>query len=111
MPRRLYHQQMFWRSCKPVILLCLLALFAQELQADSIRCGRKLISTGDSAGDLVRVCGQPDYKDRGSETITVNGISREASVEHWYYKKSGRSLWRIIIIHKGRVAAVEVGHR
>ena len=93
------------------MLLCLLALFVQELSADSFRCGRKLVSVGDSAGDLVRTCGEPGYKNRGKETIKVNGVSKETSVEHWYYKKSSRSLEHIVIIHKGRVAAVEVGHR
>jgi hypothetical protein len=96
---------------KPIIPLCFLALFIQELSADSFRCGRKLISAGDSAGDLVRVCGEPNHKGRGKETIRVNGVAKETSVEHWYYRRSSRSLEHIIIIYKGRVAAVEVGHR
>lgn len=94
-----------------IIPLCLLALFSQELFADSFRCGRKLISVGDSAGKLARVCGAPQHKDRGKETILVNGIPKETSVERWYYKKSSRSLEHVIIIYKGRMAAVEVGHR
>jgi hypothetical protein len=96
---------------KLIFMLCYLALFTQDLSADSFRCGRKLVSVGDSAGGLVRVCGEPRHKDRGKETISVNGVSKEASVERWYYKKSSRSLEHIIIIHKGRVAAVEIGQR
>jgi len=94
-----------------VAFLCILLLVLQELSADSFRCGRKLVNVGDSAGDLIRVCGEPDFKDRGKSSIRVSGVSKEVSVQHWYYKKSSRSLEHIIIIHKGRVAAVEVGHR
>jgi len=93
------------------MLLCLLMSLGHELMADSFRCGRKLISVGDSAGELVRACGEPRVKDRGKETLRVNGVSKETSVEHWYYKKSSRSLEHIVVIHKGKVAAVQVGHR
>jgi hypothetical protein len=96
---------------KPIILFCLLMAPGQELMADSFRCGRKLVSVGDSAGDLARACGEPRYKDRGKETLRVNGVSGEMSVERWYYKKSARSLEHIVVIHKGRVVAVQVGHR
>ncbi len=99
------------RLQKPAILFCLLVLPGQQPEADSFRCGRKLISIGDSAGDLARACGQPRHKDRGKETVRVNGVSKETSVERWYYKKSARSLEHIIVINKGRVAAVQVGHR
>ena len=102
---------MLSRFDNPMILLCILALVSQGLKADSFRCGRKLVSAGDSAGALVRVCGQPNHKDRGMETIGVNGVAKETSVERWYYKKNSRSLEHVVIIHKGRVAAVQLGHR
>lgn len=82
-----------------------------DLSADSYRCGRKLIRTGDSTGDLIRVCGQPRHKDRGTEKIKLNGVSQNASVQRWYYKKSARSLEHIILIYKGRVSGIEVGGR
>jgi hypothetical protein len=96
---------------KMLIPFSVLALSCNDLSADSFRCGRKLISVGDSAGELARVCGEPKHKGRGKETIRVNGVLKETSVEQWYYKKTPRSLEHVIIIHKGRVAAVEVGHR
>jgi len=96
---------------KPATLLFLLLVFCQELSADSFRCGRKLINTGDSTGELARVCGEPRHKDRGRETIRIDGVSKETSIERWYYKKNSRSLEHIILIYKGRVAAVQVGRR
>ena len=92
-------------------LFCALIFFVSDLTADSFRCGRKLISTGDSASELFRVCGEPRYKDRGNEKIKVNGISQDTRVERWYYKKSSRSLEHAILVYKGRVVGVEVGSR
>ena len=96
---------------KLTVLFCALSFFVSDLTADSFRCGRKLISTGDSASELLRVCGEPLYKDRGSEKIKVNGISRDTRVERWYYKKSSRSLEHAILVYKGSVVGVEVGSR
>jgi len=82
-----------------------------DLFADSYRCGRKLIRTGDSSSDVLRVCGKPIHKDRGNEKIRLAGVNRDARVERWYYKKSRRSLEHIVLIYKGKVAAIEVGSR
>jgi len=79
--------------------------------ADSYRCGRKLIRTGDSSRDVLRVCGKPIYKDRGNERIRLEGVNRDTRVERWYYKKSSRSLEHVVLIYKGKVAAIEVGSR
>jgi hypothetical protein len=92
-------------------LLIILVVNVSCLSADSFRCGRKLISTGDSTGDVIRICGEPRHKNRGQEKIKVNGVFKITNVERWYYKKSGRSLEHIILIYKGRVSAIEVGER
>ena len=96
---------------KLAVLYCVLTVFVLDLSADSFRCGRKLISTGDSASKVLRVCGEPLYKDRGNEKIKVNGVSKNTRVERWYYKKSARSLEHAILIHKGSIVAVEIGDR
>jgi hypothetical protein len=92
-------------------LFALLLILAQDLLADSFRCGRKLISTGDSSGELLRVCGEPFHKDRGQEKIKVDGFIKNSSVERWYYKKSKRSLEHIIVVYQGTVRAILVGNR
>jgi hypothetical protein len=82
-----------------------------EARADSYRCGRKLIQTGDSAAEVLRVCGEPKHKDRGQATLRLGGAEKSASVERWYYRKSSRSLEHVVLIHKGRVVAIEYGGR
>jgi hypothetical protein len=94
-----------------VIARCRAQWRCVEAQADSYRCGRKLIRTGDSAAEVLRVCGAPGYKDRGQETLRLDGAEKSANVERWYYKQSRRSLEHVVLLHKGRVVAVEVGAR
>lgn len=79
--------------------------------SDSYRCGRKLIRTGDSAADVLRVCGEPEYKDSGQEDLWFEGRRQKLSVKRWYYRKSQRSLQHVVLLHKGKVLAVEVGGR
>lgn len=79
--------------------------------ADSYRCGRKLIRTGDSTADVLRVCGQPEARDRGQAEVRVDGVAKKVSVERWHYKQGTRSLSRIVNIHRGRVVSIEVGSR
>lgn len=93
-------------------LLCAAALLAATTAAaDSYRCGRKLIRTGDTAADVLRVCGEPRHKDRGKESLRLQGATQQVSVERWYYRQSGRSLERIVLLHRGRVVAIDVGGR
>jgi hypothetical protein len=91
--------------------MCFLAMSCQDLAAGGMRCGRKLVSVGDSAGELARICGEPRHKDRGRESIRVRGVLTESRVERWYYKKSSRSLEHIVFVFQGKVAGVEVGSR
>lgn len=90
---------------------CLLLVHSSPLFADSYRCGQKLIRVGDTKRDVLRTCGEPDYKDRGIEQIKIDGTTRSTSVQRWYYKKSRRSLERVVLIYKGRVRGIEVGSR
>ena len=81
------------------------------LYGDSFRCGRKIVRSGDSTGELLRICGQPYHKDRGRSSLDIDGVNKRVSVERWHYKKSPRSLEHIIIIHRGNVEKVIVGSR
>jgi hypothetical protein len=81
------------------------------LAADSMRCGRKVLRTGDSSAMLQRHCGSPLYKDSGKETVKLDEGRRSVRVERWHYKKSSRSLERIVMVYRGRVVAMETGGR
>ncbi|MDT8320103.1 MAG: DUF2845 domain-containing protein [Xanthomonadales bacterium] len=89
-------------------VLCSAIFFAASLQADSYRCGRKLIRSGDSAGEVLSRCGPPRYKDRGRASVRIAGGKEELAVQRWYYRKSSRSLGRVILIHQGQVVGIEI---
>jgi len=88
--------------------ICLAPGFAA---ADGYRCGRKVVRTGDSLSRLVQVCGEPRLKSAGSSTVEVDGVPRKVRVERWHYKQGSRSLEHVVLIYRGRVAAIELGGR
>ena len=94
-----------------VLSLSLLVAAPLAATADSYRCGRKLIHTGDSTADVLRVCGEPLAKDRGQADVRIDGVTRNVTVQRWHYKQSARSLGRVVLLHRGRVVAIEMGSR
>lgn len=96
---------------RSLVLWVGLTFFCHGLSADSYRCGRKLIHTGDSKADVLRVCGEPAYKDRGRESIELDGSRTQAAVERWFYRQGSRSLQHIVILHRGNVVAIEATGR
>lgn len=95
---------------KPLLAVLAALLITPQAAADSYRCGRKLIRTGDRAADVLSICGEPKARDRGAEPIPGAGPGR-VQVERWYYQRSGRSLQRVVLIHQGRVVAIRSGRR
>ncbi len=102
---------MSFLSTRHLVFILTLAIVCQDLAAGGIRCGRKLVNIGDSTSELIRSCGEPLHKDRGRQAVSVRGVKKETNVERWYYKKSSRSLERVVMIYQGKVVSVEVGSR
>lgn len=86
-------------------------LLSAQAAADSYRCGRKLVRDGDSVARLLAVCGEPGFRASGSGMIRIDGVRKKARVQRWHYKKSSRSLEHVVLIYKGKIAAIEVGGR
>ena len=102
------------RCRKPLVITAFLvsSIACVELaEADSFRCGRKVVRTGDSPADLVRSCGEPRFKDKAYENMRLSGRQEKIRVDRWYYKISSRRLEKIVLIHKGRIVAVQTGQR
>ncbi|WP_084312740.1 DUF2845 domain-containing protein [Pseudomonas jinjuensis] len=71
----------------PYLLLPLLLLAGLDLQAASLRCNSKLISTGDSTSDVLARCGEPvDRSSLGYKEVVGDwGMRNEVLVEEWIY--------------------------
>lgn len=96
----------------PILLIILVMLLVTEgLGADSLRCGRKVVKSGDSPAKLIAHCGEPLYRGKGHVEIETAGGKRSVRVEQWHYKPSERSLERIVLIYRGKIVAVDTGSR
>lgn len=80
-------------------------------EADTFRCGSKVVRSGDSSSAVIQNCGKPLYKDKGYEVVRLREGRKKVRVERWRYKKSSRSLERIVMIYQGRVVAIDTGQR
>lgn len=88
-----------------------LLLTAQLAVADSFRCGRKVIRSGDSPATLMRYCGEPAYRGRGYADVDTGDGQRQVKVEQWHYKLGERALEHIVYVYRGKVVGVDVGRR
>ena len=110
-----------WPLLVPFLFLDSLSI--PYLAADSYRCVRKVIKTGDSAREVLKKCGHPDHKDCGHKEIKghrhpwfhfkikIDGNTTRNRVECWYYQKNSRSIERAVLIYRGQVKAIEMKRR
>ena len=96
------------RLCAILFLACLVSF---ELFADSMRCGRKVVRSGDSPATLLQHCGEPRYRGHTHAEVQTRDGTRNVKVEQWHYKPNERSLERIVLIYRGEIVAVETGGR
>ncbi len=86
-------------------------LLAGELVADSMRCGRALVRTGDSPAALLERCGEPNYRGRGYAEVQSDQGKQRVRVERWHYKRDERSLERVVLVFRGEIVGMETGRR
>jgi len=94
---------------------CLLALAcwlpSGYAEADSFRCGRKVVRSGDAQAQLLSACGEPQRRDSGQEELWTGASQKTVKVQRWYYKTSGRKLERVVVLYQGKIVAVQTGGR
>jgi hypothetical protein len=88
-----------------------LLLVAENLLADSFRCGRKVVRSGDSQSEVLAACGEPQRRESKQESLWLGSSQKNVRVKAWYYKRSSRKLERIVLIYQGKVVAVRTGGR
>ncbi len=103
-----------------VALWAVLSAFPLAAQADTMRCGNRLVATGDSTSKVLRLCGKPAYKNKArSEKRTVEQTTSEGTtiatvtvrVERWSYDQGSGRLLKILVFRDGILDAVEDGER
>ena len=89
-------------------------LFPTLSSADSISCDSGIVSSGDSAVNLIMKCGQPEWKDSHQEESTdqFNPNLKQRTyitVEEWTYNFGPQQFMRIVTLRNGVVAGVRTG--
>ena len=90
-----------------LLLFVILILLSGSVSADSIRCGRKVVKTGDSSNTLIKKCGKPVRKFSSKERINVAGSRTNTSVSNWVYSRGGKKDM-IVSIRSGAVIKIQV---
>ena len=88
-----------------VFTVCI--LLCSGVPADSIRCGRKVVKTGDSSNTLIKKCGKPVRKFSSKVRINEGGNRSNTSVSNWVYTRGGKKDM-IVSVHSGAVIKIQV---
>ncbi len=102
------------------VVLVVFSLLAQDALASSMRCGKKLVKTGDSNAKVLMSCGEPMQKEvvrvdeseianRTDESIKIEG--EKVKVEKWTYNLGSGSLLRVLTFKDGVLREIETGER
>ncbi|WP_313085147.1 DUF2845 domain-containing protein [Pseudomonas sp.] len=92
------------RPSRLAILLAA-ALLSPVAQAQSLRCGSDLISTGDRAFEVERKCGEPLQRDFVGYTLSANE-RREMAREEWVYGPTNGA-FSILTFEGNRLVQIE----
>lgn len=91
-----------------ILWIMFILLQASPAQADSFRCGLKVVRSGDSQSTLLKACGEPKRRDSAQERVGSASGQKTVRVQRWYYQNSGRRLERVVMLHEGKVVAVRI---
>jgi hypothetical protein len=104
----------------PHLLVAALAcssLTARPAAAESLRCGRRLVSVGDTRLELEARCGPPDHKTEHTRravqrvTSALGLVSAatggEERIERWLYADDEGRLVRLVELRRGHVTGID----
>ena len=97
-----------------VSLLVLTAPHSPAEATNSMKCGTRLVTTGDTKAEVLARCGAPDWRDEWSEKIIEDfaGLNeRRISVERerWIYNFGPQKFLRFLVFQNGRLANITTG--
>ncbi|MDO6694148.1 DUF2845 domain-containing protein [Aliiglaciecola sp. 3_MG-2023] len=89
-------------------LLLTISILSHSVYADTLRCGSKLIKTGDTSIDVILICGEPTYKE---DLTTQQRKHRGVKVERFLYVQPKGQFHKILEFHDGVLIKIENGPR
>lgn len=93
---------------RPRLLPCLLLAVGLPVQADTLRCGSRLISQGDLVSEALDKCGAPvERRPRGYKLVVDHyGLRHEVLVEEWLYGPR-HGMYHLLRFEGGRLVEVD----
>lgn len=95
-------------------VLASIALLPAVAAAAEYRCTDQIISVGDTSGELIMKCGEPDWKQSPTEEF-IETLDKDTktkvviTVEEWTYNLGPQRFMRIFKLRNGRVVDVRLG--
>lgn len=90
-----------------LLLLTISIFFSGISEADSFRCGKKIVKQGDSGSSLIKKCGNPVRKYSSKEMVNEQGRQSKVAVSNWVYeRKRGKDM--IVSVRSGTVIKIQV---
>lgn len=90
------------------VLFCILMLTSQLLKADSLRCGNRIVKTGDTKAEVKLVCGQPFETEYTANQRVGNKVFK---IERYFYLQGSGKLMKILEFRNGKLYSVSNGPR
>ena len=93
--------------------MCAVSLLPLAASADSMRCGKWVVSETTSSAEILQKCGEPQQKDVAREDVLGknalgNAIKLGVKVtERWRYQRSTNTLPMLVTIVDGKVVSIE----
>ena len=102
------------RIALAMVFLTALCMSAPAVAADSLRCGSRLASLGDTKAEVVIKCGSPDWKDDWTDEVINNVDSADefrVSIdrERWIYNFGSHSFLEFLLFENGRLIDISSG--
>lgn len=113
-----------------ILMLFMLLTGAFSIYADSMRCGTKLVDTGDTKADVLRRCGEPMLKEvlrsntgyrfrsddikngKNTDRDEIRFLNETTEIdEQWTYNPGWGKFLQLVIFRGGRVESIKDGPR
>jgi len=109
------------QSVRSIVILMLCWAAAPNVFAvDSVRCGNKIIRVGDFSTRVLRICGDPAYRELlaleeiehtyKSEHYKISK-TKVVRVEQWTYDQGRGYFLKLLTFRSGRLSRIENGDR
>jgi hypothetical protein len=97
-----------------LILLGTLTASGSAAASDTLRCGNRLVSVGDTKPEVLIKCGEPAWKDDWSDALISgvdSAVEQRISVvrERWVYNFGPNAFLEFLSFDNGRLTAISSG--